>query len=100
MGLMAKRTEDDDEKGGGGSSPWVDLGLRVCPECRRELMGWEERCPADGSEGVAQGQSQGGGIPPVPAHLLDESDPDPASPHPSTVDDRGDIPPASSTVDE
>lgn len=73
MGLIRER-DADDENSDGGSTPWVDLGLRVCPLCRRELMGWEERCPADGSQGVAQRDVQTEGVPPVPSHLLDDED--------------------------
>lgn len=74
MGLIREREQDDEDEPG-GSSPIVDLGLRSCPQCRRELMAWEERCPADGSLGVRQGELQSDGTPPVPAHLLDDGDP-------------------------
>lgn len=75
MGVFGKREESGDEQEPGGSSPWVDLGLRACPVCRRELMGWEERCPDDGAEGVRQADLSTGGLPPVPDHLLDDDTP-------------------------
>lgn len=78
MGLIRER-DADDENDDGGSTPWLDLGLRVCPACRRELMAWEERCPADGSEGVPQRSVQTDGVPPVPAHLLDDEDDEPSA---------------------
>lgn len=73
MGLIRERDQGDEEEPG-GSSPWVDLGLRVCPACRRELMGWEERCPVDGAEGVAKAGASVEGMPPVPSHLLDDDE--------------------------
>lgn len=74
MGILGERRSSDDETGSGDSSPWVDLGLRACPTCQRELMAWEERCPADDSVGVALSQTKSQGVPPVPAHLLDDEE--------------------------
>jgi hypothetical protein len=74
MGVFAKRGGGGDEQEPDGSSPYVDLGLRACPACRRELMAWEERCPEDGTPGVARSELQRTDVPDVPPHLLDEPD--------------------------
>lgn len=42
MGIVSKRPEDDDELPGSGRR--VDLGVKICPNCRREALPWEERC--------------------------------------------------------
>lgn len=46
MGILNKKSEDDDELPGSGMR--MDLDTKVCPECRREAMPWEDRCPACG----------------------------------------------------
>jgi rRNA maturation protein Nop10 len=38
----------DDEEQPGGSGLRFDLDLRVCPECRRESLPWQEECPTCG----------------------------------------------------
>lgn len=44
MGILNKKSEDDDELPGSGMR--VDLDTKVCPQCRREAMPWEDVCPA------------------------------------------------------
>ena len=46
MGILNKKSEDDDALPGSGMR--MDLDTKVCPECRREAMPWEDRCPACG----------------------------------------------------
>ena len=51
----------------------LDLDLRICPTCRRELLPWQSVCPEDGAEGVHASQ-----IPPADDPLLgrfDQEDP-------------------------
>jgi hypothetical protein len=47
-----RRTEQDPSRADAGLE--LDLDLRVCATCRRELMPWEDRCPADGGEAIAK----------------------------------------------
>ena len=46
MGILNKKSEDDDELPGSGMR--VDLDTKTCPECRREALPWEDRCPECG----------------------------------------------------
>lgn len=71
MGIFA-RDPKKEEQPGGGSGLEVDLDLRVCPTCRRELHPWEGTCPDDGSTAVDRTTVSRGDLPPPPPHLLDE----------------------------
>jgi rRNA maturation protein Nop10 len=56
VGFIDPKKED----GGGGALPgasgiYLDLDLKRCPACRRELTPWQERCPDCGEVGVAAG---------------------------------------------
>lgn len=71
MGYLTPGRKKDDEDPGGGSGLHLDLDERVCPECRRTLPPWQDRCPDDGAVGVAP-TSLPSAIPPPPAHLLED----------------------------
>lgn len=49
MGIVERRDDRGDELG-------LDLELRACAVCRRELLPWQDRCPEDGGEGVPRDQ--------------------------------------------
>lgn len=51
--LNPKQDDDEDEALPGASGLHLDLELRRCPSCRRELTPWQERCPDCGEAGVA-----------------------------------------------
>jgi rRNA maturation protein Nop10 len=56
VGFIDPKKED----GGGGALPgasglYLDLDLKRCPACRRELTPWQDRCPDCGEVGVAAG---------------------------------------------
>jgi hypothetical protein len=53
VGFLNKRQEDDEELPGSGLH--VDLGVRVCPECRKEALPWQEVCADCGVAPVAPG---------------------------------------------
>ena len=59
----------DEQQPGGGSGLVVDLGLKACPQCRREVPDWEARCPACGIPPVPKGELPSL-LPDIPAHLL------------------------------
>lgn len=40
--LNPKQKQDDEQLPGSGRS--IDLDTKVCPNCRREALPWEERC--------------------------------------------------------
>jgi D-arabinose 1-dehydrogenase-like Zn-dependent alcohol dehydrogenase len=65
MGLLRKREQEP----GGGSGLELDLDLRSCPICRRDLHPWEPTCPNDGTPAVPR-HLLTSNIPPPPAHLL------------------------------
>ncbi len=50
----------------------VDLDLRRCPVCRRDLHPWERTCPVDGAEAVDRKLLTSTDFPPPPAHLLSD----------------------------
>lgn len=68
MGFIQKRDDEDEDLGSGQNAVtdpsrargWSglpeDLDLLVCPECRRELLPWQERCPDHGAEGIPREQ--------------------------------------------
>jgi hypothetical protein len=74
MGMFAKKQRAD-EPGQVGDGLEVDLQLRVCPECRRELHLWQQRCPDDGAPAVEAGTLPRSDLPPVPSALLDDDAP-------------------------
>jgi hypothetical protein len=72
MGVFAKGPRQEEEPGGGDASFGLDLDLRACATCRRELHPWESRCPDDGGPAVARTALRDDSLPPPPAHLLDD----------------------------
>lgn len=75
----------EEEEPGPGRSLDLDLDVLVCPECRRELLPWQDECPEDGAAGVTRSELPPAEDIPVPEHLLDELDDDEA-------DDEGIVP--------
>ena len=54
MGFLdPKRDDDEDDALPGASGLHLDLDLKRCPACRRELPPWQERCEDCGEVGVA-----------------------------------------------
>jgi hypothetical protein len=51
--LDPKQRDDEDEALPGATGLHLDLDLRRCPSCRRELTPWQERCDDCGEVGVA-----------------------------------------------
>ncbi len=74
MGVFSKKS-DISEPGGGGSGLHLDLDERYCVVCRRSVMPWEARCPVDGGD-VAALEQLPSAMPPPPAHLLADEEPD------------------------
>ncbi len=57
MGFIDPKKGDEDDGGGlGASGLHIDLDLKRCPACRRELTPWEDRCPDCGEAGVRSDQ--------------------------------------------
>ena len=79
MGFVTNDKRGGDEGGGsGGSGLELDLDTRVCADCRRELLPWQDTCPDDGGAAVKPGD-----LPPPPdpladrlASMLDDEDED------------------------
>lgn len=69
MGIFANDPRKE-EQPGGGSGLEVDLELKACPTCRRELQPWERHCPEDGTAAVPRTSLSAGDLPPPPPHLL------------------------------
>lgn len=44
--------EDGGAGGSGGSGLELDLDLKACGTCRRELLPWQDTCPDDGGPAV------------------------------------------------
>jgi hypothetical protein len=73
MGVFAKGPKKE-EREGGSSGEEVDLEVKACPVCRRELHPWEATCPDDGAAAVDRTSLTNTDLPPPPAHLLDDED--------------------------
>ena len=67
------RKRNEEEPGSGGSGLELDLDLRSCPVCRRDLHPWEPTCPVDGAEAVAR-KLLTNPVAPPPPHLLDDTE--------------------------
>ncbi len=52
MGFVQKKGGDEDGGAGGGSGLEMDLDLKACAICRRELLPWQDVCPDDGGRAV------------------------------------------------
>lgn len=50
--LNPKQNDDEDEALPGATGLHLDLDLKRCPSCRRELTPWQERCADCGEVGV------------------------------------------------
>jgi hypothetical protein len=54
MGFLDPKSRDDEDDAlPGASGLHLDLDLKRCPSCRRELTPWQERCADCGEVGVA-----------------------------------------------
>ena len=69
MGYVTKDKKDGDEQRPGGAGIVEDLGLRACPQCRREVPDWEDECRDCGVAAVPRAQLTSV-LPDIPAHLL------------------------------
>jgi hypothetical protein len=79
MGVFAKGPQQEQQPGGGDAGLAMDLDLRACPSCRRELHPWEAVCPVDGAAAVARTALTSTALPRPPAHLLDDDADDAAA---------------------
>lgn len=70
MGIVERKRNE--EPGQSGIGLEIDLDLRRCPVCRRDLHPWEQVCPADGSEAVPRVLVTDTDFPGPPTHLLDD----------------------------
>lgn len=75
MGFVTNDPKKADDQLPGDSGLTVDLGLRACPQCRREVPEWETRCPDCGVTPVPKAELPSA-MPAVPAHLLADDDED------------------------
>ena len=48
MGYLYEKDDEDDLN--------LDLDLKACSICRRELLPWQEQCPDDGGAPVPKGE--------------------------------------------
>lgn len=79
MGFVdPKKDDEEDEALPGASGLHLDLDLKRCPACRRELTPWQDRCADCGEVGVAASALPADRFAlPDLSHLAD----DPAAPH-------------------
>jgi rRNA maturation protein Nop10 len=78
VGFIDPKKDEEDEALPGASGLHLDLDLKRCPSCRRELTPWQERCADCGELGVAASAVPADRFAlPDLSHLDDESD-DPA----------------------
>lgn len=53
MGILSRKSGGGEEQGGGEDAGLrLDLDVRYCARCRRELLPWQPRCPDDGGDAV------------------------------------------------
>jgi rRNA maturation protein Nop10 len=55
VGFVDPKKDDGGGALPGASGLYLDLDLKRCPACRRELTPWQDRCPDCGEVGVAAG---------------------------------------------
>lgn len=67
MGYVSREEQD-------GDSLKLDLDLRACEKCRRELLPWQDTCPDDGGRAVPKDQLAPN-VDPLLARFLDEDPP-------------------------
>jgi hypothetical protein len=53
MAFLDPKKKQDDEELAGASGLRLDLDVRICPECRRESLPWQDTCPDCGVATVA-----------------------------------------------
>jgi rRNA maturation protein Nop10 len=53
MAFLDPNKKQDDEELAGASGLRLDLDVRICPECRRESLPWQDTCPTCGVATVA-----------------------------------------------
>lgn len=64
--LLGSRKDESGEADVQRRGLTLDLDVRVCRTCRRELLPWQEQCPDDGGAAVRREE-----LPPSPDPLLD-----------------------------
>lgn len=72
MGFLDPKKEQDEDDALPGSGVHLDLDVKMCPACRREVLPWQTTCPDCGTATVAPTE-----MPPRPfplPHLDDASD--------------------------
>jgi hypothetical protein len=74
--LDPKSRDDEDEALPGASGLHLDLDLKRCPACRRELTPWQERCEDCGELGVAASAVPASSFPLDLSHLEDDEEDD------------------------
>jgi hypothetical protein len=73
MGYVTNDPKKADDQQPGGAGLVVDLDLRACPSCRREVPTWQDTCSDCGVQAVARTSLQSQ-VPDIPAHLLVDDD--------------------------
>lgn len=72
MGLLSPDPRDEEDEGDVGRGLELDLEIKACPVCRRELLPWQSRCPEHDAEAVPRSHLPPAGAP-VPEHLRDDA---------------------------
>ena len=83
--LDPKKQQQEDDALPGSSGVHLDLDVRICPDCKREALPWEARCPACGVPTVAPSDVPASSFP-LPAHLFDDEVTDRDEQRPTTDD--------------
>jgi hypothetical protein len=80
--LDPKQRNDEDEALPGATGLHLDLDLKRCPSCRREVDPWRTECPDCGVVPVASTELPGADFPLPPGlrDLADETTPDETPP--------------------
>lgn len=74
MGLLSPDRRGDEDEGDVGRGLELDLEIKACPVCRREVLPWQTRCPEHDAEAVPRSDLPPTDGPPVPEHLREEPD--------------------------
>jgi hypothetical protein len=74
MGFLDPKQQDDEELPGSGLH--LDLEVRRCPQCRREVPPWQEACPECGIGTISARDlpPAGSGLPDL-SHLAGDDEP-------------------------
>ncbi len=79
MPFLDPKKQQQDDEALPGSGVRLDLEIKLCPECRREALPWQDTCPTCGVATVAPADVPASSFP-LPHLAVDDEDDDGGGP--------------------